>query len=344
MSLNKRMEEFLVERGAIRVGFASLESLAGGPPSAELEYTLAGARSAVSFALPLDRGKIRAFLAKEDRFGHEEDNLMTNLRVTSLSWEVAEFLKKEGFEARGTSANLNYRKEMDGWQIRMHPKISHRYVAVASGLGSFGWSGNAGLKGYGAAVILGTCVTGAELEPTPAIPDQESFCDGCKLCVSACPVEMFDREKAMSVTLGSSTFSHADRKSYLRCQICCGGFTGLHKSRKWSSWSPGRLAIPDDEQALYQELLRAMALYEKRPRMTGGYRNPAFENMNLGMTCGNCQIVCWGDRKETAENVRLLHNSGCVLEMPGGGIRVLPGAEAADSFEKMAPEHRSLYC
>ena len=34
MTLEKRIEEFLRERGALKVGFATLETMAGGPPSA----------------------------------------------------------------------------------------------------------------------------------------------------------------------------------------------------------------------------------------------------------------------------------------------------------------------
>ncbi|MEW6443532.1 MAG: hypothetical protein AB1640_21540 [bacterium] len=343
MSLEKETEKFLLERGAIKVGLASREALAGGPPSADLDYSLAGARTAVSFALPFDRDKIRAFLSKRDRLPHEQDNLKTNMRVTSLSWELARFLEERGFPSRGTSANLNYRKEMPDWELQMHPKISHRYVAVAAGVGSFGWSGNVGLAGYGAAVILGTCLTSAALEPTAPIPERDSFCDRCKLCAEACPVGMFERDRETPVSLGGSVYAHAARKTYLLCQICCGGFTGLHRSGKWSSWSPGRFALPADEGELLGELMRAMAQYGQRPRMSEGYVNPAFQGANLNMTCGNCQIVCWGDRKETARNLKLLHGSGCVLQGPDGTMRVLPGVEAAMVFEEMPAAHRSLY-
>ena len=44
MSMEKLIEEFLLEKGAIKVGFASLESLAGGPPSTDLTYQLKDAR------------------------------------------------------------------------------------------------------------------------------------------------------------------------------------------------------------------------------------------------------------------------------------------------------------
>jgi hypothetical protein len=148
----------------------------------------------------------------------------------------------------------------------------------------------------------------------------------------------------MSVTLGGTTFTHAARKTYLLCQICCGGFTGLHRSGRWSSWSPGRFSIPEGEQELLSELLRAMALYEKRPALSAGYQSPAFQGANLNMTCGNCQIVCWGDKKETAHNVKLLHTSGCVIQKPDGSLSVLPADQAREAFEAMDPEHKKLYC
>jgi hypothetical protein len=130
----------------------------------------------------------------------------------------------------------------------------------------------------------------------------------------------------------------------LLCQICCGGFTGLHRSGRWSSWSPGRFVVPENEQELLAELFRAMSLYQQWPRTTAGYQNPAFQGANLNMTCGNCQIVCWGNRKETAANLKLLHESGCVVQQPDGTLCTLPADEAASTFAAMDPGIRKLYC
>jgi epoxyqueuosine reductase QueG len=63
MSLEKEIVELLKGLGAVRVGFANLETLAGSPPSADLTYIMPEARSAVSFALPLNREFLRRFLA-----------------------------------------------------------------------------------------------------------------------------------------------------------------------------------------------------------------------------------------------------------------------------------------
>jgi len=344
MSLSQEVKDFVLSRGAIAAGIANLNSLKAGPPSVYLNYKLPGAKSAISFALPFNKDYIRAFLSKQDRLPHEQDNLQTNIRSTELSWQLAEFIQKAGFEARGISSNLKYRKEVPGWEIAMHPDISHRYIAVASGVGSFGWSGNVGIKGLGTAIILGTCLTKAELDPDEPVPEDKKFCDLCKLCVSACAVEMFEKDKEVSVILGGRTFSHSARKSNLLCQFCCGGFTGLAKSGKWSTWSPGRFSIPEKSDDLLKELLRAISLYNKRPAMPGGYTHPAFGGIRQYMTCGNCQIVCWGNKKETAKNMKLLHNSGCVFQKPDGSLYALPAEEASITFEEMDSSHRGLYC
>ncbi len=343
MSLNERIEEFLREKGALKVGFATRDTLEGGPPSVDLEYCLEGARSAVSFALPLNRDHIRAFLSKKDRESHEADNLMTNIKATQVSWELAGMLKEEGHESKGTLSNLKYRKEYPDWVISMHPDISHRYIAVSSGVGSFGWSGNVGMKGYGTAIILGTTITQAELEPTEPIPEEESFCDKCKLCASACALEMMEKDKDISVDIGGFGFTHCARRSYLLCHICCGGFSGLHKSGKWSSWSPGRFEIPEGEDNLFKLLGKLTELYKQRPPMPGGYQHTALKGARQYLTCGNCQISCWGDKKETAKNVKLLKSSGCVLQRKDGTLYALPPDEAAIVFEEMDPDHKKLY-
>ena len=174
MSLNSLIEEFLLERGAIKVRFANLESLAGGPPSADLTYQIDGARSAVSFALPLDRDRARRYLAKEE---YHEEQIDVSIRSSKLSKACAQLIEKEGYPSARVHGNNKFRNELIGKELNLLPDISHRYVAVASGLGSFGWSGNVGMKGYGTNIILGTVVTTADLTPTDPLPEEENFCD-----------------------------------------------------------------------------------------------------------------------------------------------------------------------
>lgn len=346
MRLEGNIEEFLRERGALKVGFATTETLAGGPPSADLTYVMPAARSAISFALPLDREKIRAYLSKQDHAAHEQDNIGVNVHSSRLAKELALWLEEKGYPSRRVHANLVYRQEEPGWELLMHPDLSHRYVAARSGVGSFGWSGNIGIQGYGTAILLGTTVTEAELAPTDPVPPDELFCDDCKLCVSACASGLIERKKETRVTLGGVEFAYSAKRSYMFCQLVCGGFTGLHKSGRWSTWSPGRYRIPDDEGELLATLGRAIANYQQWPERkddVGGYVNPALTDTTVRLTCGNCQAICWGDGEATRENYRILTSSGCVLQHEDGSVEALPPAEAEAAFESMRVDHRELY-
>jgi epoxyqueuosine reductase len=346
LTLNERIEKFLIDRGAVSVGFATLETLEGGPPSADLTYVLPEARSAVSFALPLDRENIRAFLGKKSMVAYESENLAALDNVTHLSSMLADWLHERGYESKGVLADTGFRKEITDWRLSMPPDLSHRYVAVRSGTGSFGWSGNVGLEDYGTAIMLGTTVTAAELEPTEPIPEEESFCTKCKLCVDSCASGLFERDKEESVTLGGYTFKFAMHNSYLLCDLVAGGFSGLHPSGKWSTWSPGRYRIPQSEDERLSTLLRSIKNYASWQQLgdgPGGFEMPFLEGVNLRVTCGNCQIVCWGDKEATRENYRLLSSSGCVVQREDGANEVLPPDEAERVFQSMNPSHQELY-
>ncbi len=346
MSLNERIEEFLREHGAVKVGFADMDSLRGGPPSAELSYILPEARSAISFALPLDRDKMRAFLGKVNQAEHEADNILTNLRISQVGKEMAAWLEKEGFAARRVHANLVYRQDEPDWRMKLHPDLSHRYVAVASGMGSFGWSGNVGIKDYGTAIILGTVVTDAELEPGTPLSEEESFCTRCKICAASCAGGMFSKKEETSVTLDGNTYTFAARNALVICDFVCGGFTGLASSGKWSTWSPGRYRIPEEKADIYNEFFRAYTNYLKWPERgdgAAGYYNPAIPEKKVYLTCGTCQIICWGNTEDTRENHRLLTSSGCVLQRADGNLEVFPAEQAVEEFAGLEPEFRALY-
>jgi len=200
MKIEESIREFLTERGALRVGFCTRETLAGGPPSADLTYVLPSARSAVTFALPLDRDIMRQCLAKKNQFAFEQHNIDVNRKASRIAKELAQWLEEKGYKSARVHANNVYRKDVPNWQLAMRPDVSHRYLAVRSGVGSFGWSGNVGIKGYGSAIILGSVVTELALEPTPALPPEQGFCDRCKICVASCPSGMFhDRSEERRV-------------------------------------------------------------------------------------------------------------------------------------------------
>jgi epoxyqueuosine reductase QueG len=341
-TLTEQVKAVLRSYGGARMGITTLETLAGGPPSADLTYILPGAKSAVTFALPLETKFIRPFLAKEDRLSHERDNLQVNILATGLAAHLAKHLEQRGFPSQGVVSNESYRDEKPWGRLGMNPDLSHRYLAVRSGVGWFGFSGNVITPEYGAAVILGTCVTSAELEPTDPLSPGDNYCDRGKLCLTACCSGLMDPEEESRVTLGGKEFAYSRRKNYLRCEFVCGGMTGLHPSGKWSTWSPGRFSIPEEDGAFREAMIRGIKAYDRRPEMEGGFPH-ILMRAKLYLTCGNCQLLCWPDPADRKENYRILTSTGVVIQKPDGTLRRVAPEAGKDHIRDLDEETRSLY-
>ena len=137
-------------------------------------------------------------------------------------------------------------------------------------------------------------------------------------------------------------FSYAKRRNYLRCELVCGGPTGLVPSGKWSTWSPGRFLIPEDDQAFREVMIKGMRAYNRRPPMEGGYPHILMRS-KLYLTCGNCQLLCRPDPAERKELYRLLITSGCVIQRPNGRLERVSPEEAEGYVAGLGEGARALY-
>jgi len=328
--------------GAFAAGIATRETVAGGPPSTDLSYAMPEARSAVVFALALDQRTIPDYLAKRDRLAYEAEYNRVNSISSGVAVKLAGFLKQRGFPAVPLAANDVYREDTPLGRFEMFPPVSLRYLAAASGVGSFGLSGNILDKTHGAGIILSAVVTSAELPPTEPLSDEENYCDGCRLCLAACASNLMDPEEKTEVVLGKRTFSYSKRRSYLRCQYVCGGYTGLHASGKWSTWSPGRFPVPEDDDAFLPLLLAGVQKYSRRPEGRGGRYHSLMDD-KLYTTCGNCQIVCHPDPDERKRRYQLLARGGVVIQHPDGSLEAVPSEEALRRLDAMDADTRSIY-
>jgi epoxyqueuosine reductase len=340
--LSRILIEEVMSLGACSAGIATVETLAGGPPSTDLSYVLPNAKSAVCFAVALNQRLIPHYLMKIDRLAHERDNLRTNALASGIAAQLAKFLEQKGYPSVPVVANEVYRQDTPRGTLDMFPDISHRYLAVRSGVGHLGLSGNVITKDEGAAVILATTVTTADLEPTDPLPEEENYCDNCKLCLASCASGFMDPHEKTSVTLGKTGFTYSKRRNYMRCELVCGGFTGLHKSGKWSTWSPGRFAIPDNDDDFAPALMRGVEAYRKRPEGEGGHRHVLMDK-KLYITCGNCQLVCCPDKEERRARHKMLTESGVVVQNPDGALEAVSPATAKERIASMNPEERELY-
>ena len=342
--LSQLAEKFLTELGASAVGVCTKETLAGGPPSTDLEYVLPGAKSAVSFAVPLDQKTIEPYLAKQNHSEHQANNIHTNFYVNGLAAGLADYWNQKGIVSRHVAVNGVYRHDTPGGMYDFMPDISHRYLAVCSGVGWFGFSGNVITKDHGAAVILGSVVTTAELAPTEPLPQDDRYCDECQLCFASCASGLMDQKERTTVSIGGLELSYSKRRDYRRCDLVCGGFSGLSKKGKWSTWSPGRFEVPDSEEEVESALVESFLASEPRPAIPGGFRQAAMPgSRTLNVTCANCQLLCHPDRDVRKRRYKLLTGGGVVVQHPDGSLEALTPEEAEEHLAAMSPEQRAMY-
>jgi len=350
MTLEKEIEEMLLEGGAIKVGFATLETMKSDLPGTDLTYLLPEAQSAVSFYMPFDKEMILKYLGKVDpsiRGEHEEENLEIHQIIWRASQRVKHWLIEQGYKAISVIPNNHYRTDVPNWQITLPPELSLRYLAVVSGIASFGWSGNVGNKEYGTAIIIGGLITSAKLKPTKRIPESEGFCNKCKICTKVCAFGLFNEDEETKVIIGGEAFSYSKRGSMMRCFATCGGGNGLHRSGKFSTWSPGRYDYPETQEELNRVCGIGMTSQKKRlpyKDNSEGYQAAPFDGKyNVQLTCGNCNYICAGNPKETALRYKTLVNSGCVIQREDGTLEVYPTEKAKEVFESLPSKHQRLY-
>ena len=85
---------------------------------------------------------------------------------------------------------------------------------VLSGIGHFGLSGNVIRKPEGAAIILGSVITEAELTPTEPLSEDENYCDDCRMCQAACASEFMSPIRFLTLMISyswSASFSSSPK-------------------------------------------------------------------------------------------------------------------------------------
>lgn len=252
--LEQKIKDFVREQGVDLVGLAGPERLKG-PPSTDVTYTMKGAKSIVSLALPMDVDAIYDFLSKKCQAGHNVDQLICNMKMRHICERVAGFIQSQGFRARAVPSNNSYRRSPDPWAT--HPSFSHRLGAIAAGIGAQGFSGNVMTEEYGATVYLGTVVTDAVLASDPALSPRhfiDHYCYKCRACAQSCVARMFIDEEEEYVLLNDELHPRGKRRDIWFCNASCFGLHSLSEDKKWSSWGQHWMSswayrgLPDPEK------------------------------------------------------------------------------------------------
>jgi len=235
-ALEEDIRKFLKDQGISVMGMAGPERLEG-PPSLDPSYTMRGAKSIVCFAMSMNVEAIYDFLSKKTPVTHNTDQLIANQKIHHIATRLAAYIKTMGHRARAVPTNNNYRRSPDVFAT--HPVFSHRFGAIASGIGAQGMSGNVMTREHGAAVYLSTVVTDAVLESDPLIPARyfvDNYCKKCLICDKACPAKMFEMDKEEYVLLNGELHARGKRRDIDLCNASCFGLHGLAPDRTFSSW------------------------------------------------------------------------------------------------------------
>ena len=327
-SIETRMKSLARSLGADLVGITTTKALSDGPPSADPRYLLPSANSVISFALALDRDIVQEFISKKSWRPHCENRKTIAQKLYKIGDGLVKQLQSEGYETVNVELNNNYRPEQDAADItemtEFHPDFSHRYAALAAGVGRLGWSGNLLTKEYGALVELGSVLTSATLTSDIPIPDEKHPCDRCKMCSLVCPVQMVQPKASTKVTVAGVTETISRKRPNTRCWVGCTGYEGLASSGNWSNWSPYRLgrSLPKNKQELDS---LCISLQKADPQMQvadnsfNDYRQAVFDPDWFYYTvCGFCRSVCVPSRDERLANRKLIINSGnAALKLDG---------------------------
>lgn len=138
----------------------------------------------------------------EKHVGPRLDSLLSFIRDKGF---IAEPVGRYGYPNKG---GLNLKKE-----------------AIAAGLGKRGKSTIVLHPKYGTRLRFMAVRTDAPLEPLtgPALPDEENpFCDGCTICIDACPVKVLEPYRMTDTPpcLSNTDVMNEKRDRLVTCDIC----------------------------------------------------------------------------------------------------------------------------
>jgi len=332
--IKEKIKQIALDSGAKLVGVGSRERLENAPPSADMDYVLAGAQSCIIWAYPNKIEDLESFFSKKERWSLRIQMDFAYLTAWSTAEKIKSFIEENtDFKAHPVVPNGKYR---GGYKSIIDtgegfPPFSLRYGGVAAGLGHIGWSGNLVTPEYGGSIFLGGVVTTAPLEADPMA--EINNCNKCMICQKVCTTGYVigDRpEDRQPVIIGGVKQNYGKRGPYMKCGIGCAGLAGLCQDESWSTWTPDHIClknIPEEELTsdyilkLQNKLIRSketpralrrynQAILASFAKAKDNVANRPLEDTNP--RCGNCSFICVKDPKKRNELFQMLKSSGKV--------------------------------
>lgn len=352
------LKDKALESGILKVGVASKANMEG-PPEAVMDDILPGAKTAISLLVIENEDQVLDFLGKKDVIPYRDHFYDNNQLLGRVALELANDLKANGYQAQALSPNAVYKKGSNP-TTGLIPEFSHRYAALAAGIGALGYSGNVMTPEYGSRTLLSTVLTDAPLAADQPMDEKDNPCDQCKMCTTVCAPQFMNRDETVTFTMGGREFTHNKKKGHGRCAVTCGGLTGLSPDGKWSTVATSIMEIPDDDKEcgnMFYRLIGAKLQYiMKNPDAPNfadisqpmeGY-DPKKQGIlartkkGTHVTCGHCAIVCMETKEKRAKAVKTLFNSGVTIAENKDGTPVVVNADEARKYRESLTDEQKF--
>lgn len=224
-TLEETIRKFASSQGIDVLGFANKERFDGCPVRKNPFTIFPEGKSVIMLGKRICRGSLR---------GVEEGTNFLDYSFFATSWLEDEFLALACYDMTRAIEN-------EGWEAvpvfpnpcdiaptgisveegREAPNVfpDFDYAAVACGVAELSYSGLIFTSGFGSRQRFHMIITDAQLEPTPML--EQSICDGCKKCVTACPLGAISGETEEIVICGKKM--KVAKIDYDLCRICKNG-------------------------------------------------------------------------------------------------------------------------
>ncbi len=182
MTMRERLIERARRAGAVLVGIAPAERLAGAPEGHRPIDLMPDAQSVIVLASRMPKDVI----ANTSRLTFYTKAMATKAELLDqMAYEVAAFLEDNGAKALPIPADDPY-TEWDAEDRYGAGELSHKHAAVAAGLGTLGKNTLLVTPEYGNRVALVSILTDMSLEADDIL-NRELCISSCRKCVEACP-------------------------------------------------------------------------------------------------------------------------------------------------------------
>ena len=182
---SEMVREYGLGMGAGVVGVAAAKDFGSAPEGRKPTDVLEGCLSVVVLGAPVPKEAIQ----RDDPVGFIDIRNATNEKINNVAKNVEKWIKGQGYKARAVGGMSGKWVEENGKKMQAGP-ISLKHAAELAGLGVIGRNYLLTNPQYGNLLWFSAVLTNAELMPDPK--SGVHFCDGCDICVEACPSKALD--------------------------------------------------------------------------------------------------------------------------------------------------------